>query len=268
MKFSILAFVVLVFVAVTGFLFFKSDSSLTISDVDLKKDIRPVKSASTSDSLSTAISAVQTTNEKNNLVEDSAPALNDASVISEELEDRYRALSENDQYPTLSSRLDAVNARRPDLGVSAEDIVSAMGKSNAWSTRDDPGVLQQKLSTKELNDGRAFVEFDTGKVETLMPGDHLDVPVDSIGQVFDMRVDSVKQFEDGNIMWKGTIMNGEGGTVTITQSRQVTLASVVLREQDFTLESHGEDGWIVDSSVLFKVNPNVSDAIIPPHEDH
>lgn len=191
----------------------------------------------------------------------------EALLITEELENRYRALSENEQFPTLSSRLNAINLRRPSSNYSPEEVLASMEKGAAWQGKNDPGVLSQKLTEEELNDGRQFLDFDQLKIETLMQGDHMSVAVDSIGQVFDMRVDQVKTFDDGNIMWKGTIMNGAGGTVSITQSNNnITVASVILPEDDFTLESHGGDAWIVDSSVLFKIDPHETDFVISPEE--
>lgn len=168
----------------------------------------------------------------------------------------------NDQFPTLSSRLAEINTRRPGFSYSPEDVLSAMEKSEAWTGKDDPGFLSQKLSDEALNDGRQFLDFDPLKIETLMQGDHMSVSIDSIAQVFDMRVDDVKVFNDGNLMWKGTIMGDEGGSVSITQStNNITVASVVLSQKDYTLESHGGDAWIVDSAVLFKVNPHETDEV-------
>ena len=178
------------------------------------------------------------------------------------MEERYKIISENDQFPTLASRLAEINARRPSSSYTPEDILSAMERSEARKSKDDPGVLSQKLSSEALNDGRQFLDFDQLKVETLMQGDHMSVSIDSIGQVFDMRVDDVKIFDDGNLMWKGTIMDGEGGSVSITQSdNNITVASVILSQKDYTLESHGGDDWIVDSAVLFKVNPHETDEV-------
>lgn len=196
------------------------------------------------------------------------PIENHSRYISDALEERYQTISENDQYPTLSSRLSALDARRPDAHLSPEDVLSSMEKPAAWETRNEPGPNLNKLSQEELNDGRQFVNFDPIKVETLLPGDHMDIAVDSIGQVFDMRVDRVRIYEDDNVMWKGTITNAEGGTVTITQSPEITIAAVVLTEDDFTLEAHGADGWIVDSSVLFKVEPNHTDEVYLEEEAH
>ena len=39
------------------------------------------------------------------------------------------------------------------------------------------------------------------KVETIMPVDHMDVAIDSVGITYDMKVKNVEVYNDGNIMW-------------------------------------------------------------------
>lgn len=177
------------------------------------------------------------------------------------LEERYRNASNNDRYPTLSSRVSEINERRPSANISPEDVVEAVEKSEAWETREDPGVVAQKLSERELNDGRAFIEFDPVKVETLMPGDYMDIDIDVIGRVLEMKVENVDVFSDGNIVWQGKIVNQDGtdaenGTVNITQSSKVTVASIVLHDKDYVLESYGTDGWVSNAGALFTIDPN------------
>lgn len=187
--------------------------------------------------------------------------------ISAALEERYHAISENDRYPTLLSRISAMKARRPDAQHSPEDVLAAVERPVAWETKSTPGPKLKRLTEEELSDGRQFVDFDPLKVETLMVGDHMDIAVDSIGRVFDMKVDSVRIYDDGNIKWKGPITNVDGGgIVTITQSPKITVAAVVLKQKDFTLEAYGLDGWIINSGALFKVDPNTTDVVYP--EEH
>jgi len=183
--------------------------------------------------------------------------------VSAELEARYQNISENEEYPTLLSRLSALDARRPNTHYSAEDVLSAMEKATAWEGSHQPGPNLNGLTQEELNDGRQFVDFDPLKIETLMVGDHMDVAIDSIGEVFNIQIDNIRIYEDGNVQWKGTITNTGGGKVAITQSEKITIATVVLEQDDFTLEAHGTDGWIVDSGTLFKVDPDHVDAIYP-----
>lgn len=204
----------------------------------------------------------------NTTTKDAQDKNKNAIDISQEQEERYRILSDNEIYPTLSSRLNQIIKRRPTINISPEDVLSSLEKKHAWTTKDQPGTLVQKLNNDELNDGRAFINFDPIKVETLMPGDYMDIAIESIGQTLEMKVNSVNTFKDGNIQWQGNIINSDDdGTVYITQSEHVTVASVILSQTDYTLESHGEDGWIVDSAVLFKVNPTDIDTVIPLDEE-
>ena len=189
-----------------------------------------------------------------------------------DLESLYRLVSHNEDYPTLASRVNAIKARRPNLNISPRAVLAALEKSESWeTTQNPPARVRQKLTKEQLNDGRTFVEFDPIKVETLMPGDQMYIAIDELGTAYDMKVDEVKDFYNGNLMWRGSLLNvegteAEGGTVIITQSSRITSASVILREKDYTLESYGTDGWISNSAALFKVNPNRSDAVIPEDE--
>lgn len=273
----LLAALITIGIITFGVFFLSSDKEITetISESTTGKTLEKV-TANASDANTQSSQLADTTQANKKPLENDTqefdavgdPIENHSRRISEELESRYRSISENDQYPTLSSRLSALDARRPNSNHSPEDVLSAMEKPAAWETKKEPGPNLKKLSQEELNDGRQFVDFDPLKVETLMPGDHMDVAVDSIGQVFDMRVDKVRIYEDDNVMWKGTIMNGDGGSVTITQSYQITVAAVVLPEDDFTLEAHGTDGWIVDSGTLFKVDPSHTDEVYSEEEHH
>ena len=262
-----------------GFFFFSSDKEATApvtesviekSSQRVKTDLDSIESqASILTSTITKAPIYSTT--KKELSEVDAQIFDDAGdvikmgerKVSAELEARYQNISENEQYPTLLSRLSALDARRPNTHYSAEDVLSAMEKPTAWEGSNQPGPNLNKLTQEELNDGRQFVDFDPLKVETLMVGDHMDIVIDSIGEVFNMQIDNVRIYEDGNVQWKGKITNIAGGKVAITQSENITVATVVLEQDDFTLEAHGTDGWIVDSGTLFKIDPDHVDAIYP-----
>lgn len=53
-----------------------------------------------------------------------------------------------------------------------------------------------------------------------------------------MQVDCIHIYENGNIMWKGKITNVINSSLTITQSKSISLAAIVLSERYFTLEIH------------------------------
>ena len=198
---------------------------------------------------------------------------NEGTSRGDYLEEQYRLVSNNEDYPTLASRINAIKDRRPNLNIPAEAVLAALEKSESWEATQGPlAKVKSKLSEVELSDGRSFLEFDRIKVETLMPGDHMYIPIDDLGTAYDMRIDEVEDFSDGNLMWKGSLINvegteAEGGTVTITQSSNITVASIVLRETDYTLESFGSEGWIADSAILFKNEQGrETDAVTPASE--
>jgi hypothetical protein len=180
-----------------------------------------------------------------------------------ELESQYQHLAKNENYPTLSSRMAVMNKRRPDAHFNASEILAKVAQSEAWKIADAPGDNLNKLTANEVTDGREFIDFDPLKVESLMVGDHLSIAVSALDQVLDMKVESIRTFDSGDIMWKGSIDNVENGSVTITQSESITLASIILSDDDFTLEAHGKDGWIHNSGSLFNIDVNETDAVYP-----
>ena len=198
---------------------------------------------------------------------------NEGTSRGDYLEEQYRLVSSNEDYPTLASRINAIKDRRPNLNIPPEAVLAALEKSESWEAMQGPlAKVKSKLSEVELSDGRSFLEFDRIKVETLMPGDHMYIAIDDLGTAYDMRIDEVEDFSDGNLMWKGSLLNvdgteAEGGTITITQSSNITVASIVLRETDYTLESFGSEGWIADSAILFKNElGRETDAVTPANE--
>ena len=189
--------------------------------------------------------------------------------VPPELEERYTQISDNPNYPTLALRLSEMNARRHGREeFSPEEVMNALEQEEPWAGRSGPGPNLSRLSEVELNDGREFIDFNPTKIESLMPGDKIKLAINEIDQVFDIEVSKVKIFDDGNITWRGIIQGENGGDVSITQSSEVTVGSVVLPNTDYTIASHGTDGWIADSGILFKVDdPNIPDYVLVDDED-
>lgn len=184
--------------------------------------------------------------------------------VPPELEERYTQIPHNPNYPTLALRLSEMNARRHgEDAFSPEDVMNALEQEEPWARRSEPGKNLNRLSEIELNDGREFIDFNPTKIESLMPGDKMKIAINDIAQVFDVEVSKVKIFDDGNITWKGVIQGENGGDVSITQSSEVTIGSVILQDTDYTIASHGTDGWIADSGTLFKIDdPNIPDYVL------
>ncbi len=192
----------------------------------------------------------------------------DLPQVSEFLEEEYQRISNNPKYPSLASRTSAQNARRPESPLTPEQILNAMRQDEPWQTVAEPAA-SLPLTEEEINDGRLFIRYNPTKIETLMPGDSMKIRVDQLGQTFNMMVDKVKIYDDGNVTWRGSVNGTQNGAVSITQSENLMIASVTLDDSDYTLESRGSDGWIVDSAILFKIDPSVNDMVkFEDHEHH
>src|SRR5690606_33243534 len=62
----------------------------------------------------------------------------DNASITEELQERYSAVSDNPDYPQLQSRLDAMRDRQPNRSFDAEQVVETMARSEAWVRVETP----------------------------------------------------------------------------------------------------------------------------------
>ncbi len=186
-----------------------------------------------------------------------------ASKINSQLERRYKTLSDNDNYPTLESRLQAMSERTHKT-YEPEAVLDAMADRNAWNQLVNPPKTMP-LTEIELHDGREFVAVDRLKIETLLPGDSLSLPVVQRHTTFEINIVSVDKNPNGSITWQGEIKrNDESYFVEITQSENITLAGISTPDGNFALQANGGEGWLAATDTLFKRNQHVSDAVTPP----
>lgn len=185
------------------------------------------------------------------------------SKINAQLERRYKTLSDNANYPTLESRLQAMS-ERTNKTYEPEAVLNAMAERNAWAqTGTPPKTIPMK--DIELQDGREFIAVNQLKIETLMPGDSLSLPVAQKHAVFDINIVSVDKNPNGSFTWHGEIKrNNESYFVEITQSEHLTLAGISTPDGNFALQANGGEGWLATTDTLFKRDEHVSDALIPP----
>lgn len=249
----------LVIITLTAYFLFFSKQEVTVNDS------HEAENKSKSSVVTANNNSVQQQNVASEIALDAQADVSNGKQESNiaELESQYQNLAKNEHYPTLSSRMAAMNKRRPDAHFNAAEVLAKVAKSEAWQMADEPGDNLSKLTASEVTDGREFIDFDPLKIESLQVGDHLSIAVSALNQVLDMKVESIRTFDSGDIMWKGSIDNVENGSVTITQSQSITLASIILTDDDYTLEAHGSDGWIHNSGSLFNIDANETDAIYP-----
>ncbi|MCW7536908.1 hypothetical protein OOT46_03445 [Aquabacterium sp. A7-Y] len=158
----------------------------------------------------------------------------------------------NPDYPTLGSRLTEMAARRNGQGVSAAQALAAMEQRSAW--RSDPSAAAElNLSPQEAADGRSFVRFDPVKLETLMPGDTLEIPVPQRNAVYHMVVEDVQAHGDGSVTWNGRLRDfPEENQATMTKGGDLVYGGFTARDELYVIQSNGTAGFIAESASLFK----------------
>ncbi len=171
--------------------------------------------------------------------------------------------------PELQARLDAMQKRRPNLKFDAKEVEAAVGRDRAWATATAP-AKDLPLNVEEFKDGRQFIQFDSLKIETLMPGDNLNIAIDEFNQYYEVAIDRVEQQDYDSISWYGHIQGSDGQTynVSFTRGTTLTVAGIDTPEGNYVLQAHANNGWIASSGLLFKVNPTTDDVVYPPTLQH
>ncbi len=168
----------------------------------------------------------------------------------------------------LQTRIDAIKKRRPNLQYTPEQIAAASARSTSWSPSEEPPA-NLPLLPDELTDGRQFIQLDTLKMETLMPGDAINVRVAENARDYQVVIDKVEKHDYNSISWYGHIQGDDGQkySVSFTRGETLTVGGLDTPDGHYVLQAHGNNGWIASSQLLFKVDPHVSDAIHPADVD-
>lgn len=204
--------------------------------------------------------------EENSRTDDasSSRTASNADPISVDLQERYAGVSDNPDYPQLQSRLDAMQKRRPGQSFDPEKVVKTIARPEAWVRIDTPPD-DLPLTPAEKFDGREFIRFNPMRIETLMPGDTLDIPIWQLGTRFKMRVDYAETHANGSVTWHGHLENVNGPhRVTITVGNGLSLGGIDTPNGHYVLQANGESGWIASSETLFKRNETETDMVVPP----
>ena len=168
------------------------------------------------------------------------------------------------EYAHIEERLEVMQTRRPNQHFDPAAVAAAVSRDIAWETAEEaPSNLP--LKPEELTDGRQFINFDSLKLETLMPGDDLKVTIDETGEDYLVTMDRVEKHDYDSISWYGHIDAADGQTynVSFTRGKGLTVAGLDTPDGHYVLQSHGDNGWIASSGLLFKIDPNVPDVIYP-----
>lgn len=158
----------------------------------------------------------------------------------------------NPDYPTLDYRLAEMKARRDGQDFDADKVRAALRMASAWS-EDASVVSNLPADAADQNDGRAFIKFEPMKIESLMPGDELVLPVPQENREFNMVVETVEAHGDGVVTWRGHLKDfTEQNQVTISQARGNTQIGIFTPDAHYQVEVFDTQGWVVNSGNLFK----------------
>ena len=181
-----------------------------------------------------------------------------------ELQAEYDLISDNPDYPQLEMRLDAMQKRHPNRSFEPEQVVATMGQSEAWVRIDTPPE-NLPLTPVEKSDGREYIRFAPLRVETLMPGDTLEIPIWQLGVRYKMRVDQTETHANGSVTWHGHLEDfAEPHRVTITVGNGLSVGGIETPRGHYVLQAIGESGWIASSETLFKRDETGTDMVVPP----
>lgn len=170
---------------------------------------------------------------------------------------------ENYQY--IEDRLNIMRERRPGVSYDPVLVAAAMARQDAW--KPSPTVPSDlPLSQEDLNDGREFINFDSLKIETLVPGDTVKLAIEDTDQEYDVIIDKVEQQDETRITWTGHIDGHDGQPyhVSITKGELLSVGGIDTPDGHYVLQAHGDKGWVASSGLLFK---NHADPIVPPEEE-
>lgn len=168
----------------------------------------------------------------------------------------------------LQARMDSIKQRRPESNYSPAEVSAAVERNTSWAPAEKiPTDLP--LKPEELTDGRQFIQLDTVKMETLMPGDAINVRVAENAKNYEVVIDNVEKHDYNSISWYGHIQGEDGQkySVSFTRGESLTVGGLDTPDGHYVLQAHGNNGWIASSQLLFKADPNVSDAIHPADVD-
>lgn len=177
-----------------------------------------------------------------------------------------RAPDVNEEYPTFGHRVSEISNRRNGQPVDVAALYAASQLPSAWQASD---TLPESfpLSEEDRTDGREFIAVNPLKIESLVPGDSLDIDIAQINGHFSARIDRVQVQADNNVSWFGHLENVpglEGQTqVYLTRGDNLIVGGITTPDGHFEIEVRGTQGWIASGATLFKHG----DAVVTVEQD-
>ena len=188
--------------------------------------------------------------------------------------DETKASKKKTDYRYMQERLTAMQERRPNMTFDPAEVAAAIERDVAWQPlKETPKELP--LEPEEFLDGREFISFDSLKIETLMPGDRVRIPIKGLDKEYEITVDNVEKHDYNSISWNGHIEGGDGRnySVSFTRGATLTVGGMDTPDGQYQLQAHGDKGWIASAGLLFKnhtdpIDPRTIDPSAPAPDDH
>ena len=222
---------------------------------------------------------VSATDSKASTLPGSKPALNEAAArtfltesdplpIAQAIDPELAEL--NSDYPNLEMRLSELSKRRPDWNFAADQVREAVLTPDSWHSIDPPKD-KLALADDEWMDGREFIQFNRFKLETLVSGDRLQLPLDQTNKTYEAKITQTRVNTNGTLSWQGELVDALGSVssddgrrykVNFTAGKQTTSGGIFTPEGHFVVQVNGNYGWIARASTLYKQS-DTPDFLIP-----
>ena len=166
----------------------------------------------------------------------------------------------------IQDRLTAMQERRPNMKFDPEQVAAAIERDVAWAPLKEI-TKELPLKPEEFTDGREFISLDALKIETLMPGDRVRIPIQGAGKEYAVTIDSIEKHDYNSISWNGHIDGGDGRSyaVSFTRGASLTVGGMDTPDGQYELQANGDKGWLASAGLLFKnhVDPIDPNTVVP-----
>lgn len=153
----------------------------------------------------------------------------------------------------LPDRLSEMSLRRDGRVFDPQEVADALQSDVAW--QPDPTIADRMgLDDEERRDGREFVRVNPLRIEALMPGDELSLPIKAANPDNPLRLLVEKVEEgDGMVTWHGRLKDfAEENQVVLTRGESLIAGGVTTPTGHYVLHIVGDIGWVVNGFTLFK----------------
>ncbi|MDX1695000.1 MAG: hypothetical protein R3208_14640 [Ketobacteraceae bacterium] len=210
----------------------------------------PVISATRSVPGNTAASPIQ-----GQVAQNAGPHRNTSAVSDSAPDDLLSQPDPNAAYATFGDRIAELSNRRQGQSPDISAIHAALEETNAWTAMAEPSP-DLSLTHQQRYDGREFISVNPAKIESLVPGDTLDIHIPQINGNFTATIHKAVAGIGGSVNWEGRLENmpdsAGASQVYFTSSGPLIVGGITTPHGHFELEAHGNAGWIVSSKTLFK----------------